>query len=54
MYSSYTSRSNFQYLADELAALDAQIKAAEERLKRVHEQGGSAQVGGDSNVPSAQ
>jgi hypothetical protein len=29
-------------LADELAELDAQLKAAEERLKKVHEQGGAA------------
>lgn len=32
-------RSNFQYLESELAALDAQLKAAEERLARAKEQG---------------
>lgn len=33
------SRSKFQYLENELAELDAQLKAAEERLARAQEAG---------------
>lgn len=35
----HLSRSNFQYLENELAALDAQLKETEERLARAKEQG---------------
>ena len=38
-YIDLVRRSNFQYLESELAALDAQLKAAEEKLARAKEQG---------------
>jgi hypothetical protein len=50
--SKFIRRSNFQYLEDELNALNARIKAAEERaegLKRAHAQSGLALGGNETH-----
>ena len=52
MEAEFIRRSNFQYLEDELNALNARIKAAEERaegLKRAHAQSGLALGGNETH-----